>query len=157
MIGRLIAAGCISAVLAGCSTGPDAAKDHTPPSPIFEVLDVNKDGVVDATEIANAPRALLTLDKDGDGQLSYDEVRRRGEREPEGDPPPLIATLDVNRDDVIDSTEIAHAAAALKTLDKDGDGRLSPAEVLPLPVIPSRPPVIVPPSAHEPGTRSRPY
>jgi hypothetical protein len=45
-----------------------------PPTPlIVKALDVNGDGVIDATEIANAPAELLTLDKNGDGQLTRDE------------------------------------------------------------------------------------
>lgn len=39
------------------------------------VLDANHDGVLDATEIANASKALLTLDKNGDGKLTQDELR----------------------------------------------------------------------------------
>ncbi|MCX6893132.1 MAG: hypothetical protein NTX51_16670 [Verrucomicrobia bacterium] len=40
-------------------------------------------------------------------------------------PPPFIQVLDANRDGVIDTDEMANAAPALKTLDKDGDGKLS--------------------------------
>ena len=36
--------------------------------------DVNQDGVIDADEIANAPAALKTLDKNGDGKLTQDEL-----------------------------------------------------------------------------------
>jgi hypothetical protein len=49
-------------------------------------------------------------------------------------PPPvpmLIAVLDANHDAVIDAAEIANAPAALKTLDKNGDGQLTPAEYNP--------------------------
>ena len=60
------------------------------------VLDANHDGVIDASEIANAPVALKTLDKNGDGKLTRDEFlpprpggpdgdRREGHRPP---PPP---------------------------------------------------------------------
>jgi hypothetical protein len=45
---------------------------HRPP-PFIEALDVNKDGVIDATELANASTALAKLDKNGDGQLTPDE------------------------------------------------------------------------------------
>ncbi len=40
---------------------------------IIKALDANGDGVIDASEIANAPAALKTLDKNGDGQLTRDE------------------------------------------------------------------------------------
>jgi hypothetical protein len=48
---------------------------HMPPPPLMEALDANHDGVIDATEIANASAALKTLDKNGDGKLTQDELR----------------------------------------------------------------------------------
>ncbi len=45
--------------------------------------------------------------------------------------PPLVAALDANHDGVIDETEIANASAALKTLDKNGDGKLTMDELRP--------------------------
>lgn len=36
---------------------------------------VSHDGVISADEIANAPAALKTLDKNNDGQLTQDELR----------------------------------------------------------------------------------
>ncbi len=47
-------------------------------------------------------------------------------------PPPiaLIGALDANHDGVIDADEIANASAALKTLDKNGDGKLTPDEFI---------------------------
>jgi hypothetical protein len=45
-----------------------------PPLPaLVRALDANHDGVIDATEIANASAALKTLDKNGDGKLTTDE------------------------------------------------------------------------------------
>ncbi len=46
-----------------------------PVPPVIVVLDANQDGVIDATEIANASNALKTLDQNGDGQLTRDELR----------------------------------------------------------------------------------
>ena len=47
---------------------------HHPPLPaIVRALDVNHDGIIDSNEIANASAELLTLDKNGDGQLTRDE------------------------------------------------------------------------------------
>ena len=40
---------------------------------LVRALDVNHDGVIDSNEIANASAELLTLDKNGDGQLTRDE------------------------------------------------------------------------------------
>ena len=46
-------------------------------------------------------------------------------------PGPLFAVLDANHDGVIDEKEIEHAAETLKTLDKDGDGKITPMEIHP--------------------------
>ena len=64
---------------------PGAEAPHgqrPPPPPLVGVLDANHDGVISADEIANAPAALRTLDKNGDGQLTPDEFHppRRGPR-----------------------------------------------------------------------------
>lgn len=58
---------------------------HRPPMPlIVKALDVNGDGVIDATEIANAPAELKTLDKKGDGRLTRDEyIGKRPQRPPQ--------------------------------------------------------------------------
>lgn len=45
--------------------------------------------------------------------------------------PPIIATLDVNGDGILDAQEIANASAALLKLDKNGDGVLSADELRP--------------------------
>ncbi len=56
--------------------GPGGRMGHRPPpSPLMEALDVNHDGVIDADEIANASAELKTLDKNGDGKLTQDELR----------------------------------------------------------------------------------
>jgi EF hand domain-containing protein len=54
------------------SNGPRGHRP--PPNPLFMALDVNHDGVIDADEIANASAELKTLDKNGDGVLTRDEV-----------------------------------------------------------------------------------
>jgi hypothetical protein len=46
-------------------------------------------------------------------------------------PPPLVAALDANHDGVIDAQEIDNAPAALRTLDKNKDGKLTPDEFRP--------------------------
>ena len=46
-------------------------------------------------------------------------------------PPPVIVALDADRDGELSAEEIENAAAALKTLDKDGDGALSRQEMHP--------------------------
>ena len=62
--------------------------------PVLIALDTDKNGEISADEIANAATSLKTLDKNGDGKLTEEEVRPtgpppgggRGGRE--GGPPP---------------------------------------------------------------------
>ncbi len=168
-----------SAWIVTAQTSDDASGDQAPPPPgqggphggpgrgprgpapaFIGALDANHDGVIDADELANASTALKKLDKNGDGQLTMDELmappphsggtngvpQREGKRgpRPDGPPPgagpdgnhrpplpPVIAALDANGDGVIDATELAGAPAALKKLDKNGDGQLTIDEIRP--------------------------
>ena len=72
----------------GEGQGGPGGPGHRPPPPVIAVLDANHDGVLDATEIANASKALLTLDKNGDGQLTQDELRPPRPEGGAGGPPP---------------------------------------------------------------------
>lgn len=123
--------------------GPPGGRGHRPPPlPIMISLDTNHDGVLDANEIANASAALLTQDKNGDGKLTREEYMPappNGKAPPAGQNgnrrqhpmPPIVAALDANHDGVIDADEIANASAALKTMDKNGDGKLTQEELRP--------------------------
>ncbi|MGH8024307.1 MAG: EF-hand domain-containing protein [Limisphaerales bacterium] len=111
-----------------------------PPLPLLLALDTNHDGIIDSNEIANASAELLTLDKNGDGQLASDEYLPPRPRKSNSSgrtfrppPSPLIEALDVNHDGIIDAEEIANAPAELKTLDKNGDGKLTRGEYCPPP------------------------
>src|SRR5262249_56332422 len=53
---------------------------------------------------------------------------RMGRRPP---PSPLMLALDTNGDGIIDEQAIANAPEALKKLDKNGDGKLTPDELRP--------------------------
>ncbi len=44
------------------------------PGPLFTAIDLNKNGILSASEIEDAPLALLTLDKDHNGMLSRKEL-----------------------------------------------------------------------------------
>jgi hypothetical protein len=113
-----------------------------PAGPLMVALDANKDGELDATEIANASAALKKLDKNGDGKLSADELMPPppgGTDQFRGTPPPgakhpvppLLAALDANGDGELDATEIANASTALLQLDVNGDGKLTRDELRP--------------------------
>ncbi|MEO6324748.1 MAG: EF-hand domain-containing protein [Thermoanaerobaculia bacterium] len=45
--------------------------------------------------------------------------------------PPLVSALDANGDGTIDAAEIANASVALRKLDRNGDGKLTPDEYRP--------------------------
>lgn len=69
--------------------GPGGGPAGGPPrgggSPLMAALDANQDHALDASEIANSPAALATLDKNSDGQLTSDELRpARPDGAPEG-------------------------------------------------------------------------
>ena len=46
-------------------------------------------------------------------------------------PPPIIAALDADHDGIISADEIAKASEALKSLDANGDGKLTQEELHP--------------------------
>jgi hypothetical protein len=71
----------------GEAGGGPGGPGHRPPPPIIVTLDANHDGVIDATEIANASAALLTLDQNGDGQLTREELRPPRPEGSAGGPP----------------------------------------------------------------------
>ena len=52
------------------------------PPLVVATLDANHDGIIDAGEIANASQALKSLDKNADGRLSREELRRGRSTQP---------------------------------------------------------------------------
>jgi Ca2+-binding EF-hand superfamily protein len=118
---------------------PGDTQGPPPLPPIFTVLDSNGDRVIGVAEIALAPVALRTLDRNGDGRISLDEClpQTRGTAAPPGSPgsppplPPIINVFGPGRDGSISADAIAHAPEFLRKLDKNGDGRLTLDEYLP--------------------------
>lgn len=55
--------------------GGQGGQGFRPVSPIIEALDINKDGTIDADELAKAAESLKKLDKNGDGKITEEEFR----------------------------------------------------------------------------------
>jgi len=71
------------------AAAPDGARPHRV-MPLVAALDTDTNGVISAEEIANAPASLKALDKNGDGQLTRDELFPKppgGFVSPRGDQP----------------------------------------------------------------------
>ncbi len=112
--------------------------------PVLKALDRDGDLTISPAEISAAPAMLLRLDKNNDGKLSADEcgfflgpsaptdaafltrahiaVMRAN---------PVLSVLDVDHDGEISADEIANSSRSLRRLDTNGDGYLTPPEVLP--------------------------
>jgi hypothetical protein len=139
--------------------GPGGPGGHGGPrrggNPIIRVIDADKNGEVSSTELANAPAAIRTLDANGDGIVSADELRPMrpanaptppanaparpadASRPADGTHPrpvdPVMLALDANSDGSLSAAEIANAASSLAALDLNKDGKLTPDELRPLP------------------------
>jgi Ca2+-binding EF-hand superfamily protein len=107
---------------------------------VLGVLDLDQDFIISPREIANAPAALQKLDVDHDGKLSPEEcgfslnaapdfVKRARLEFMRANP--VLAALDADHDGEISQAEILSSAAALRKLDKNSDGSLTPDEVIP--------------------------
>lgn len=125
------------ALLAGTAVAQEAqeGKGHRPPPPpppILVIFDADRDGVISKDEIDDASDALAKLDKNGDGEITREELRPPSPPPPgRRPPPPLIAALDTDKDGTLSAEELKAAPEALLELDKNGDGELSPRELFP--------------------------
>jgi Ca2+-binding EF-hand superfamily protein len=109
---------------------------------LLKALDADGDRIISAWEIVTAASPLRRLDRNGDGELDAEECGFVWDKDV--DPTitnrarmqfmqvhPVLGALDADRDGRISLEEIEGASIALRGLDKNGDGSLSPAEVLP--------------------------
>ncbi len=108
-----------------------------PPSPVFEVLDIDGDGQLSGEEMDEAVRSLRLLDKDGDGNITSDELRQdQGGRGGFGGPPmggpggmfgpePVMRALDKDGDGELFEDEVTDAPRSLDRLDRDDDDLLT--------------------------------
>ncbi|MEW6363804.1 MAG: hypothetical protein AB1714_04095 [Acidobacteriota bacterium] len=123
---------------------PVGGDDHRPPPPpIVSVLDVNRDALIEAAEIAEASTALLKLDRNKDGELTRDEyapprpLMRRGESdEALNRPPAPRGENDDNwlpqhrRDGESDDNPYRPRKPPIDcALDSDGDGNIGGTEI----------------------------
>jgi hypothetical protein len=79
------------------------------------------------TLAANAQDTPLASDARPEGGPEQRGPGMGGQRPPL---PLIVRTLDANHDGVIDATEMNNATAALKALDKNGDGKLTVEEFM---------------------------
>lgn len=119
-------------------------------SPILNSVDVNRDGILSAAEIADAPAQLRKLDKNGDGRLTRDEAglqmggrggRGRGEGEGGGDEPPspapsaaeltdMLMAFDANHNGLLEKSEVPDRLQGLfERGDTNHDGVLTRDEI----------------------------
>lgn len=110
-----------------------------PPNPILHLLDKDRDGEVSAAELDNAESSIRELDRDGDGTLSREELRpphplagdRRGAArgrargDARGGPADRGPRSEGGRD---------RNPPPLLKQDRDGDGQITPLELLHEPV-----------------------
>lgn len=112
---------------------PQPTGQAGPPSPLLFLFDEDEDGVISSEEMKAAASALQTLDANGDGELTIDELRPPRPAEPPMGhrPPPIIAALDQDQDGRLSAAELDAAPESLRELDLDQDGELSPEELRP--------------------------
>ncbi|MBS1821479.1 MAG: EF-hand domain-containing protein [Acidobacteria bacterium] len=108
---------------------PQHSGDATRMDPILNALDTNHDGVISAAEIAAAPASLKTLDKDGDGELSAEELRPK-QMTPADRAKHMLDEWDTNKDGRISKAEAPdRMQQQFDVLDTNHDGYLTEDEI----------------------------
>jgi len=108
---------------------------------MFPRIDTNQDGAIDREELAVMEKRMAERGQGGqrpEGQPGQRPEGQPGQRpqNPQGQgrglpPLPVLQALDTNQDGEISADEIANAVKALKSLDKDGNGKLTMEELMP--------------------------
>lgn len=106
----------------GRQAEPGKAEGMFRMDPLLNTLDANHDGVLEAEEIAAAPKALLALDKNGDGEITPDEMKIR-QMTPEERAKHMIEEWDTNGDGKVSKAEMPERMQAqFEKIDTNGDG-----------------------------------
>ncbi|MBL8242398.1 MAG: EF-hand domain-containing protein [Bryobacterales bacterium] len=103
------------------------------PNPVMTALDGDKDGTISAAEIAGAPAALKSLDKNGDGVLAAEEVRPQMPERDGGQAVDIAGPLfsfDANKDGKLTKEEVPERMQGIfARADADKDGQLTREEI----------------------------
>ena len=119
------------------------ARHYFEAMPVLRALDADHDLVISASEISAAPAVLRGLDKNKDGKLSPEECGFFWSGGVTRDATlvsrarmnfmrfnPILAVLDSDDNGEISAEEIGNSSRSLRRLDINGDGSLSPPEVI---------------------------
>lgn len=97
--------------------------------PVLNALDTDHDGILSAAEIKAAGEVLLVLDKNGDGEITADEMRPR-QQTPADRVEHMLGEWDTNKDGRISKAEAPdRMQAQFESIDKNGDGYLDKDEL----------------------------
>ena len=118
---------------------PSAASQYFKFILVLGALDADGDLIISPQEIAAAPSVLRRLDVNHDGKLSPEECGFSTGDKTKSLPAqkqfmvanPVLAALDADHNGEISAKEIRDSSQHLRTLDRDGDGSLTPNEVMP--------------------------
>jgi len=116
--------------------------------PLFKALDADEDGQLSASEVENASKSILKLDKNGDGVVSAEEMRPEPGQMPmfagpnapgapgnAGGPSPemmmrMFENRDKDKDGKLSGDEIPpQMKERLSNIDTNGDGAIDKAEI----------------------------
>ena len=113
---------------AGAPSGGNAGATRM--DPLLNALDADHDGAISAVEIAGSGKALLVLDKNGDGEITADEMRMR-QQTPAERVNHLLDEWDTNKDGKISKDEAPdRMQQQFEAIDTNKDGMLDREELM---------------------------